>query len=789
MIFSKMLFADEINISAKKITVDKKSQITIFEDEVVIQNSKNNLIQSNYAAYNKKLKFYTLKGNVVVKDFKGNLIKANEATYNEALNVFKSAGKTNLITKEGYYLESENVVFNDQSNVVSSDQKTLVKDNMENLITLNNFKYEINESIFKSLGKIKVIDKMNNSYEFSQLYIDEKKKEIIGTDSKAYLNQKDFKMNPKNKPRIFSNAINIYQEESSFIKSTFTMCDYREGNKCPPWQLNASKMTHNKKKKTIYYDNAVIKIYDIPIFYLPKLAHPDPTVDRRSGFLNPSYSDTKNLGSSINLPYFWAINRDKDLTINSRLFVSENPLLMGEYRHAFKNSNLIFDFGFTEGYKNASATKRAGDKSHFFSKFVKKFQNGNNESSLEVNLQNVSDDKYLKLYQINSDLVTYETDTLENYISFDHYNDDKNFSLGLKMSAFETLKSGYNDKYEYIFPEVTLNKNLYSDKLGYGNLQTNLKVHNYDTNKTKKYLINNLEWSYDHTNNFFDGTFLTSLKNVNYEVKNEKIFKPDTTNELFGALGYLASIDLYKEKNGVRHLLKPKALIRYSPNHMRKDSNDFNLYENGINIFSVNRLITNENFESGSNLTLGFDYEQLKNDKQLNFTIGQVINEKKTNKNMPSSSSLDKRFSDIVGSLNYKNKDIFNFNYNYALDQNFKETNYNEINTSYNFSNFQFNLDYLEEEKTSDITEYVKTSFEYKKGDNGVFSFSNKRDLIRNASEYYDLSYEYINDCLRAGLVYRREFYNDSELESENSLMFKITLNSFGTLNSPAFEN
>ena len=48
----------------------------------------------------------------------------------------------------------------------------------------------------------------------------------------------------------------------------------------------------------------------------------------------------------------------------------------------------------------------------------------------------------------------------------------------------------------------------------------------------------------------------------------------------------------------------------------------------------------------------------LRNDKHLNFTIGQVINEKKTNKNMPSSSSLDKRFSDIVGSLNYKNKDI-----------------------------------------------------------------------------------------------------------------------------------
>ena len=58
---------------------------------------------------------------------------------------------------------------------------------MENLITLNNFKYEINESIFKSLER-SVIDKMNN-LRVSQLYIDEKK-EIIGTDSKAFLNQK-----------------------------------------------------------------------------------------------------------------------------------------------------------------------------------------------------------------------------------------------------------------------------------------------------------------------------------------------------------------------------------------------------------------------------------------------------------------------------------------------------------------------------------------------------------------------------------------------------------------------
>ena len=62
-----------------------------------------------------------------------------------------------------------------------------------------------------------------------------------------------------------------------------------------------------------------------------------------------------------------------------------------------------------------------------------------------------------------------------------------------------------------------------------------------------------------------------------------------------------------------------------------------------------------------------------------------------------------------------------------------------------------------------------------------------KRNIITNSSEYYNLSYEYLNDCLRAGLVYRREFYEDSELEAENSLMFKITFIPFGDINSPSF--
>ena len=785
--FSHNSYAENLDISAKNITIDKKNEITIFEENVIIKDDNGTIIKSNYANYNKKLNFLNLKNNIVVTDIDGNEFKSNNATYDAQLKILKSIGQTDITTSEGYLVETKEVFFNNLKSIVLSNEKTKITDVQKNEIYLDNFEYQKNKNIFKSVGEIKVLDKKKNSYEFSQIYIDEKKREILGTDAKAYLNQNELKLDKNNEPRIFSNAVNIKENKSEFIKSTFTMCDYRKEDKCPPWELSASKMTHDTKKKTIYYDNAIIRIYDIPVLYLPRLAHPDPTVDRRSGFLTPSYNDTKNLGSSVSLPYFWAIGNDKDLTINNRLFFRENPIFLAEYRQVFKNSDLVFDFGFTDGYKNTTKTKKSGEKSHFFSKLIKKFPINKKgiENNLEVNLQHVSNKKYLKLYKVESNLVNYETETLENNLDFSHYNDNQNLFASFKTSVFTTLAEGYNDKYEYILPELNLNKNLFSDKLGYGEYQSNFKIYNYDTNKYKKFFVNNLNWNFDK--NFFtqiyDGKFLMNLKNINYEVQNVDKFKVDTTSELFGALGYLASIDLYKKnKEEKNHSLKPKMLLRYSPNHMRKEDGEFNLHNKDI--FSLDRLGSNENFEGGANLTLGLDYERSAKDNQINFSIGQIINENKNNKKMPSSSSLDNRFSDLVGNFGYKNNDL-EIKYNYSLDQNYKETNYNEIEAGYNIDRITFNLSYLEENKILDKKEYLKSKIAIKNGNSGLLSFNNKRNLITNSSEFYDLSYEYINDCLRAGLVYRREFYNDSELESENSLMFKVTLNSFGSINSP----
>ena len=422
----------------------------------------------------------------------------------------------------------------------------------------------------------------------------------------------------------------------------------------------------------------------------------------------------------------------------------------------------------------------------FFSKFVKNFNfSETSESTLNLSVQNVSDNKYLKLYKIESNLVDYNSNTLKNSLDFTHQ--DENIFFGFNTSVFETLNDSYNDKYEYILPDITINKNLISDSsLGLLDLQTNFKVHNYDTNKLSKFLVNDLFWSSNERSfsSGINGKILSNLKNINYETKNIDFYKEETTNEIFGAVGYLSNIDLRKNIGSSTHFLNPKFLLRYAPGSMRKDHDGFRL--NPINAFSLNRLNNVNNFETGLSGTLGFDYKIKKDTSDLNFSIAQIFS-KKENKQMHSKTSLDEKVSDLVASTNYRVSNKISLDYNFSIDQNFKELNYNEFGASLNLNPLKINFNYLEEDKHIGDQEYFKTKIDLAKGNNGIFSFETKRNLITNSSEFYNLSYEYLNDCLRAGLVYRREFYTDSELEPENSLMFKITLTPFGDINSPSF--
>ena len=100
------------------------------------------------------------------------------------------------------------------------------------------------------------------------------------------------------------------------------------------------------------YKNAILKVYDVPVLYFPKFFHPDSTVERRSGFLQPRLNNSKTLGSSINIPYFKTLGSNKDLTFKPTFFEKfskferEKYILQTEFRKKEKNSSLIADLLF-----------------------------------------------------------------------------------------------------------------------------------------------------------------------------------------------------------------------------------------------------------------------------------------------------------------------------------------------------------------------------------------------------------------------------------------------------------
>ena len=229
-------------------------------------------------------------------------------------------------------------------------------------------------------------------------------------------------------------------------------------------------------------------------------------------------------------------------------------------------------------------------------------------------------------------------------------------------------------------------------------LQTNFKIHNYDTNKTTKFLVNDFNWDVKSIN--FDsglkGKLLASFKNVNYETKNVSIYKEDKTSEFFSAFGYLTEVDLFKRISDQSfQKITPKMLFRYAPGSMSRKEDEGTTLDS-LSVFSLDRLNNINQMETGLSASFGFDYELNNFGKQFNLSVGQIINEKE-NDDLPASSGLDQKLSDLVGRASLNLNDNINLNYNFALDHNYKDLNYNEIGATFNLDLFKFNLDYLQE--------------------------------------------------------------------------------------------
>jgi len=206
-------------------------------------------------------------------------------------------------------------------------------------------------------------------------------------------------------------------------------------------------------------------------------------------------------------------------------------------------------------------------------------------------------------------------------------------------------------------------------------------------------------------------------------------------------------------------------------------------------LFNLDR-INNKTIESGESLTLGLEYKKINHNNEDKLDIGLAINYRnEEDLDLPSSSSLGNKTSDLIGYSGINITENLSFDYNFSIDNNLNETNYSLASLNYSSNKFKTSFEYMEKSNYIGDESYLINLTEFEIDKSNLIAFETNKNLDKNITDYYNLIYTYKNDCLKASLVYNKQYYNQEDINSGNNLFFKISIIPFAQINSPNISN
>ena len=777
--FYKASASEEFFFESKSIEILNSSKTIKAEGGVLITSDNGMKISSYKSNYEKDTKILTLENNIEMYDVPNKLsLKSEMVIYDKKNEKIFSKNKTEIFLDDLYILEGEDITLDRISLKLSSKKKAVLIDNYNNILNLSDFNFSIQDKQLKT-NQLILLDNKGNRYVSKNSIIDLKDQKIALRDAELYFNENG---ELGKNARLKGNSLISENNKTTINNGIFTTCKTNE--KCPPWSLKSKKITHDIDKKTISYDKSTLQVYDVPVFYFPKFFHPDPSVKRQSGFLIPSLINSSKNGTSTRIPYYHVIDDHKDLTITSQLYFNKDFLIQNEYRQKEKYTSHITDFSLKK-FENSS-------KSHFFTNTKKKLNNDFEFSEIEINLERTTNDTYLKKNNIESKTRDNSNQNLLNsYVKFNASGDD--YKIFSEMSVFEDLSKNKNsDKYQYIFPNFSISKLLKTQRNINGNLNFNTTGSNRkkETNVEERYLINDLNYS---SNSFFSrfgsvSNFDIYLKNTIKNGKNSSDYDENTQTKNYSLISFNSSLPLKKINSNYISNLTPKMLINFNPD---KSENLININRkiNSTNLFSSNRLGLSDSLEGGSSVTLGFDYDlkNLDNDKVLGFKLGQIF--RNTNESrFPKKSTMQNKSSDIVGIIDLNPSENLKLNYEFSADNNLDTMNSSKIDGEIRVNNFITSFEFLEENNDIGTDSYLTNDIRYNFDKQNSILFNTRRNRKTDLTEFYNLIYEYKNDCLVAAIEYNKDYYQDRDLKPSEEIFFKITITPFASVNSPSLK-
>ncbi|MBI1217522.1 MAG: LPS assembly protein LptD [Rhodobacteraceae bacterium] len=213
---------------------------------------------------------------------------------------------------------------------------------------------------------------------------------------------------------------------TQLTQTVTSSCQVCAAHPVPLWEIRARRVVHDQLKQQIYFEDAQLRFAGVPVFYLPSMRLPDPTVQRARGFLIPNLYSSSNFGTALKLPYFIPLGPSRDLTLTPFIGSKSTRSLSLRYRQSFNTGAIEFD----------GATSRDGllpgkNRGYLFGSGNFKLPQGFN---LQFQVQTVSDPDYFVNYGLT------QVDRLETGVEISRASRDE--YIDGRVLHFHSIRSG-----------------------------------------------------------------------------------------------------------------------------------------------------------------------------------------------------------------------------------------------------------------------------------------------------------------------------------------------------------
>ena len=577
-------------------------------------------------------------------------------------------------------------------------------------------------------------------------------------------------------------------------KVTYTRCKPCEDDKTEPpiWQLRALKSKQNIEDGIIAYENVILDVYGLPIFYIPYISHADPSIKKSSGLLSPKLTTNTIFGFSYSQPYYYALSNHNDLTITPTMTSNEGPIIETNYRSFRSKGSSLIKTSFTRG----SHTNIDGKESNKFRGHVdfKIAERVNKTWTVGLNAIRASDFSYINRYNMGNDSNSHLTQRI--YIA----GNNKDYYAKIEGMYFQPLDAfKSNRNVPLILPSIKMvwHKDYNNGVLRKINLDSSM-ITKPDASNSQKILLK-ASWKKNKitTSGHVFKTIFSSRADFyrNKKTDNSKVIGKLGTHTKFRAIPKLETmwsfpIVGYFENKSV--LIEPIIQGIIAPKGGNPDTihnlDSIDLELSDYNLFSSNRFVGTDRVDEGSKVNFGFKTALELNDHgELTTIIGRSWNLLRPQNEYISGTGLSKKLSHLVGNIIYDSKNSIVLGYHFRREVLNLRSQRDTLTVAVDANPIMANIDYtmIRDDPVptqSMLSEQASISLSWNITDNWRTNIRQNRDL-RNSNWGNALnSYGYIefkNECIIIRLQAERKHQNLVDVPDTNEYSLNFNLVGF----------